>query len=651
MLSAIRAFAKSWVAIVLFALLIVSFVIWGGARDVFHGKISTYVVTAGAHHMGADEFKRVFNNELQRLEQERQGQTISLQDAVAGGFDTHVLSDAATQEAYSEFVDRLGLRASNEQVLQAITQIPVFSAHGAFDRQTYLSVLSDNKLTPEVFEADERDEIAQRHLDPALNAAASAPRTYSAMIAAFELESRDLSFIVLDPQTAPAPAPPTDAQLQALLNQHAEQLRRPEMRLLSVVRLSAKALSATTPIDPAALQKLYAFRKDTAATPEQRSLVEIPVKDPATAAAVAAKLRAGQDPAAVAKAIGAQPIVYANAPKTAIADSKIANAAFSMPAGAVSDPIKGDLGLGVIKMGEIKPPHTPTLDEMRPQLEAQARADTAAAKVYQMAQKYTDAHGGGANMTGSATAAGVSVQSVGPVSAGGVDMTRRPAPGLTPKLLADAFKLPAGAETDMENEGPGEYFAVRVDKVLPPAVPSLAELKPMLAQFYMSTEMEKALKAKADELAARIRKGESIDAVAASAGAKVGHATGVSRFSLARNQSIGEQMAAQIFNAKKGDVFDGPTGQRSPSGLTAFMVARIDALSPPASAQAAAMTAQRASALSEGMFEDIVVLLRDEAKAKIKPKIDADLARQALGLSPDSLPKTPDVKPAGTRAQ
>jgi peptidyl-prolyl cis-trans isomerase D len=305
----------------------------------------------------------------------------------------------------------------------------------------------------------------------------------------------------------------------------------------------------------------------------------------------------------------------------------------------------------VIKLSEIKPPHTPTLDEMRPQLEAQARADTAAAKVYQMAQKYTDAHGGGANMAGSATAAGVSVQSVGPVSAGGVDMTRRPAPGLTPKLLADAFKLPAGAETDMENEGPGEYFAVRVDKILPPAVPSLAELKPMLAQFYMSTEMEKALKAKADELTARIRKGESIDAVAASAGAKVGHATGVSRFSLARNQSIGEQMAAQIFNAKKGDVFDGATGQRSPSGLTAFMVARIDALSPPVSAQAAAMTAQRASALSEGMFEDLVVLLRDEAKSKIKPKIDADLARQALGLSPDSLPKAPDVKPAGTRAQ
>lgn len=643
MLSAIRAFAKSWVATVLIGLLIVSFGVWG-IRDVFHGKISNAVVTAGSRQLTGPEFKRIFNSDLQRVEQQQQGQQISLQDAVAAGFDTRVLADAATHEAYAEYVSQLGLTAANALVLDAITKEPAFGIRGQFDRQTYLTVLRQNDLTPQTFEADARDEIAQSQLDAGLAAGLAAPKTYGALIAAYELETRDLSYFVLAPQSVPMPALPTDAQLQDFINQHAAQLKRPEMRQLTVVRFSAKALAPTMPVDPAALQKLYAFRKDTASTPEKRSLTEIPVKDAATAAKVAAGLRAGQDPTAVAKAIGTQPIVYADVVQGAIADAKIAAAAFAMKSGEVSAPIQGALGLGVIKLGDIQPAHTATLDEMRPQLEAQVRTDAAGQKVYDMVQKYQDAHGGGSNMADAAKAVGAAPQSLGPLTADGADVTGAPVAGVSPKLLQDAFKLPAGGESDMESESSGEYFAVRVEKVLPPAVPPLALIKPQLTRFYMIQQMNKLLTAKAAELSARIRKGETFDAVAASAGVKVGHAAGVTRAALSQSRTISQDMATQIFSAKKGEVISGPTGQ------VAIMVARIDASAPPAPAQAAAMTVQRGDALSGQLFQDVSLLLRDAAKAKIKPTTDPDLARQALGLSADSLPKSSPSKTGGPPA-
>ena len=45
--------------------------------------------------------------------------------------------------------------------------------------------------------------------------------TYEAVIAAFELESRNLSYFLIDPRKLPQPAPPTDAQLQAFMTQNA----------------------------------------------------------------------------------------------------------------------------------------------------------------------------------------------------------------------------------------------------------------------------------------------------------------------------------------------------------------------------------------------------------------------------------------------
>ncbi|MGZ6015876.1 MAG: SurA N-terminal domain-containing protein, partial [Phenylobacterium sp.] len=69
MLSTIRAFAQSWAAKILFGLLIVSFVVFGiGNRDLLHPKISNSVITAGSRSIGPAEFKRAFDNYIQRVQ-------------------------------------------------------------------------------------------------------------------------------------------------------------------------------------------------------------------------------------------------------------------------------------------------------------------------------------------------------------------------------------------------------------------------------------------------------------------------------------------------------------------------------------------------------------------------------------------------------
>jgi peptidyl-prolyl cis-trans isomerase D len=60
--------------------------------------------------------------------------------------------------------------------------------------------------------------------------------------------------------------------------------------------------------------------------------------------------------------------------------------------------VKGDLGFAVIRVSKITPGQAVTLEQIRPQLEAELRKDAAAEKVYEMSQAYDDAHGGGANL-------------------------------------------------------------------------------------------------------------------------------------------------------------------------------------------------------------------------------------------------------------
>jgi peptidyl-prolyl cis-trans isomerase D len=110
------------------------------------------------------------------------------------------------------------------------------------------------------------------------------------------------------------------------------------------------------------------------------------------------------------------------------------------------------------------------------------------------------------------------VMTTAPITAQGADETGRPLPGLTPDVLKTAFALSSGGESELIEIGKGEYYAVKVEKVIPAALPPLDSIKPQLTQVWLQNEMGKRMQAKADALAARVKKGESLDAVAASAG-------------------------------------------------------------------------------------------------------------------------------------
>jgi peptidyl-prolyl cis-trans isomerase D len=629
MLAIIRKFSQSWVAMLLFIPLTISFLVFG-VRDVLHPKFTDAVIQAGSHEVSPSAFKRDFEVALQGAKQQS-GQDVSVNDAIAAGYDEQILSEIESQVALNEYLKRAGVVPAEHLVDLEINEAPRFAnALGQFDQTLLNEWLAEQGLSAVELKSDIRDDIALRQTAAGLAAGLQTPKIYGALLASYNLEGRAISYFVLDPHSVPLPAPPTDAQLQALIDQHAAQLTRPEMRTLSVVRFSAAALAPSMPVDETKVQALYEAAKSTQSQPEKRSLIEFATTDAGKAQTIATQLKAGDSPDAIGKALGITPETLDDKEKGDVVDPAVADPTFTASQGQVLGPIKSGLaGYAVVKVVKITPAVMPTLAQLRPQLEAQVRQNAAIQKVFDAVKTYEDAHNSGANLADSARAAGATPVTLGPVTADGRNEQAQPAPGATPKLLKEAFALSPGGESEMTDEGEGEYFAVRVVKIAPPAAPALADIRPQLVQAYMQETILDRLSALATQLTQKIQHGESLEAAAASAHAPVKALPDVTREALVQGRQMDPQVISALFDAKKGEVVSGRVGQ------VQVIVARVDGILPATGEQAARQTVLASQQFNDALLQDMITAARTRAVAVIKPEGDIAAGRQALGVSQD----------------
>ena len=640
MTGSLRSTARNPIAVALMGLLILVFLvigIGGNGRfpDLFRQVRADSVVSAGGHSMSATDFRKVFEQQKQRFEDQSK-QTVTNSFLVQNGFDQQLLNAIAQDQALAEVLARIGVVPGPQLIDDQIKKLPFAfdRVTGKFSETQFLQRLAELGLTAGQAQAQLADDLAQRHFLYAVQAGFQPPRIFAAMNAVAGLENRDISYFILDPKTVPQPAAPTDAQLTAFMRAHAAQLTRPEMRVVDVVKFSAAALAPSVTVDAAAIQKEFDFRKDSLSTPETRGVVQIPVKSAAQGTEAAARLAKGEDPGVIARSYGVQAIVYADKPIGAIADRKLAALAFSLPAGATKGPVQGDLGLAAIKVAKVTPAKVATLESARPKIEADLKQKAARDKAYQLSQTFDDARSGGANLQAAAAKAGVAVQTVGPFASTGQDLQGKPVPELTDRMVKSAFAKRVGDDADLEDAGAGEYYAIKVAKILPPSLPTLAEARPALTKAYVTQLYIQALKAKADDLVAKIKSGTPIEQVAATVGGHVVKQAGMQRIQATKYQAMGQSFLQGVFGVKPGDAF----AAGAPTGV---YIARLDAVRPGDATQMAQVTNAIRGRLGESYLADVLESAKTAARREIKPQINVALARQAIGVDPTAGPKAP----------
>ena len=529
MMESMRNAAKSWIAKVLLGILAASFGVWGIA-DVFRGYHAGALVTVGSEEISAQEFTRSLTRYLQDLQQQT-GQAISSEDARKLGIDRSVLNNLVQTAAVDDQAKRLKLGVGDSLIVDETAANPNFQgADGKLDKQTFLSLLQQNGLTEQIYMASEKRNKLRQAINDAVSADFAPPQALLEALYRDRNEQRDARYFVIKTADGEIPAP-TDDDIKKQYEANPAAYTAPEYRTVAVMAVEPADIAKKQTITDEDLKAGYEKYKADYYTPEKRTILQITFPSEAEAKAAKDKIAAGTDFMAVAKERGLTEAdaTFTDAVKTDFLDPAVAEAAFSLAEGTVSDPIKGGFATTLLKIVKVTPDHQASLDEVKLKLTERLQLERAADEIDSIYNAVEDARAAQTKFEAIADTAGISFKLIGPVDAtgrgkDGKDITFPH----SAEVLKAAFESDVGVENDAISLDQG-YAWYEVREVAPSAVKPLAEVKDQVVKDIIAAKVREVSLDKAKKLAERASGGIAMEDLAKETNATIQTATGLKR--------------------------------------------------------------------------------------------------------------------------
>lgn len=559
MMQAIRGRAGSIIVKVLFGLLIISFGSWGiYTRSDYYQSHSpdTVVATVGDESIRAENVQQALQPTLERLRAQF-GTSIDPQQVKQLGILDSVLAQLIERSLLDQETRRLGLDVSDDTVRAAIYTNPTFRGpDGQFDRTRFAQLLVMNHITEDQLIARVRRDIPRTELLQAITAGAAAPRPVVDALYRYRNEKRIADIVEFPVAAVTGVATPSDADLDKFYHDHQDLFRAPGFRSLSVASLSAADLEKPGEIPEDRLRQEYEQRKDEFATPEQREIQQLlaPTEDKAKEAE--ADVEAGKDWTEIAKALGQDPdTVDLGLLSIKEIPHEVGDVAFELPLNQPSQPIKSPVGWHILRVVKIEPAATQSFDQAKPKLESAVKLQAATNRLDKLANQADDALAGGATLSEVAAKFGLKTTQIAAIDESGKAPDGNPVklPLAPDQILKSAFSANQGETSRIIDTDDGAIYAVRVDKITPPEVRPLADVKDKAIAAWQAEQQRETATKQAEALAAAVKEDGSL---AKAAGDK--QLTLLAAVPLSRRPTPGEKvppaLAAKLFAAKQGDI-------------------------------------------------------------------------------------------------
>ena len=566
MLQQMRRLPK-WFSTIFFGIIALSFGVWGIA-DIFRGSTDTSVATVGRTKIDEQAFSRIFDNVRRNAAAHNGGQ---LPPSKVSALGRATLQREISDTALDNVADKIGLVTTDDEVSATIRTIPAFrGVLGSFDRNVFVEVLNRMNFTEAGFVAEIRRELTRDQLQRAGSSGAVLPPGYARAIFAYLNERRAVQYIALPPDAAGAIQPPSDQVLTAYVKAHQNQFSTPEYRELTYAVVGPEDEINKVQVSDAQIRQLYDLRKDTYVIPEKRGIQRINFSDEASAKAARAKIDAGAKFEDIAKARG-----------TTVSDLNLGSltksdlgpiqgpAAFALPVGGISEPVKYTFGWSLLRVTDITPGKTTTYDQAKPELKDELVKQLAQSRLEDVINAYDDAHNLGDDFVQAAKKVGMRVVHVPQLDSHGLapDGSKAAVP-TTKDFLDQTFKSDVGMEGDPFMSSDGHYYIIKVDGVIPEKLKPLDVVRAQATAAWTEEQRIQALAKKAGELAKAADASGSLAAIAAQY-----HVSPVASEALMRDTptaALDQNLITKIFSVPGGKTVFGPTTDGK-----SYIVARV----------------------------------------------------------------------------
>jgi peptidyl-prolyl cis-trans isomerase D len=579
MLELFRKKAGKVIFFSLIGLLVLSFAVWG-IGDIFRGGGGLApVATVGDIEITGQQLSASFRQQIERIRRTSKVNLDTEQARQIGILDA-ALEQLIQENLYALETSRLGLAVDDQQIGAQIRAEPMFQNRmGSFDPAIYAQVMTMSGLTKATYEAAQRQEIARRRLIGSLLAGNEPPERLTRLLYRYRQEQRIIEVARLDFAKAPRPSLPDDAVLHTFYVEHAERFMAPETRSFTYLRLDPAMLAKDTSVSDDELREEYQARLDEFTVPETRKIRQLLVETEESAKKAHQALGSGDSLEKAAKQLGAkEEIADLGWVKKQDMFNEVADAAFALSKGQISEPLESPFGWHLIEVQDIRPGGVKTFDEVREKLRKDISTQRAVETIAGLANQIEDELAGGLSLEEVAKNLTLDTKSVV-----GIDRQGKNSDGKTiaelldlPGVLETAFNTPLNEESMLVDLPDGGSYVLRVDKVVAAHRRPLDEVRDKVAAAWRDETIKQAVETAAKALLEEVQNGKSLAEAAKSQNLPFTTTPLITRADAAAKMLVPQMLADAVFRLKKGEATTG----RTDSG---FAVARVTEIREPAS--------------------------------------------------------------------
>lgn len=382
MLQTIHDKLKGIFAIAILAALGVVFVFWG--VDVSVGTFTrAQGIEVNGNEVNADDVRNEYQQALTQYQVALGTGTVP--EDIRSELQKSALESAVRAELVRERTRKLRYAVSDADVLAQIRSIRAFQVGGEFSPDAYHAALNSIGMSPERFEAEQRDLALARQLDRAVSASAFVLQPELERAVALRHESRELAWVVLPAADFAGAAKVDDAALEAWYRSHRQEYQTDETAVVDYVEIRLADEEQAIAIDETRLREYFESVKERYTTAGRRRASHILVAtgdDPAKAEAEAQELfrraKQGDDFAKLARENSDDPGSAAAGGDLGFSErgdfvAAFGDAVWGMQPGEIRGPIKTEFGWHVIRLDAIEPGSSKSFEDVRADLEAELR--------------------------------------------------------------------------------------------------------------------------------------------------------------------------------------------------------------------------------------------------------------------------------------
>ncbi len=508
----------------LFLLIVPSFVLLGMSDHNKSAGSTVVVARVDGQDISQSDWDSAHRVEVDRLRQSMPGLDIKLLDSPEARYAT--LERLVRDRVMAAAAAKAHLGTSDQRLageLQANPQIAALrKPDGSLDMDRYRQLLAAQGMSPEMFEARVRDELATRQVMTGVAATGFAPAGVADTTLNAYFQKRELQLARFTPADFAAKLSPTDEDLDTFYQANQALFKSPEQASVEYAVLDTDAVSKTIAVSESDLKTYYEQNLQRLSGPEERRASHILINAPKTAPAAereAAKAKA----AALLAALRKSPDAFADLARKNSQDTGSAakggdldffqrgamvkpfeDVAFTLKKGEISDLVETDFGFHIIRVTDVKTPKQPTFEQLRPTLEAELKKQQVQKKFAEAAEVFTNAvYEQSESLKPVADRLKLEIRSAANVSRNPPADAKGPLANA--KLLAALFSadsIEKKRNTEAVEVGPNQLAAARIAQYTPERTLPLAEVKDQVrAGWVAARSAEEAQKAGAAKLA------------------------------------------------------------------------------------------------------------------------------------------------------